>query len=257
MTKRMTLAFLTIAVALALQGVASAHTVSITAAGSCTNKGPSISYTATSDGFDANPVTISFNNVQVDSGVFNAADSFTLSGSKPGPGTGSVSVSATAVWTDGFPAGTASVLVTIPTSCGTASGRFTGGGKEVDLSSGITITKGFEVDCDLAKPDNLELNWAPANNFHMNVLTAAQCLDNPLFDQKPPQAPVNTIIGVGTGKFNNVDGYTINFTLIDAGEPGTSDQGGFKITAPDGTVVLDFPTLVVVSGNIQAHVDQH
>jgi hypothetical protein len=251
--RRITLAFL---VLIALQGVASAHSVGITATASC-NGGPVISYIATSDGFDANPVTISFNNVQVDSGVFNAADSFTLSGSKPAPGTGSVSVSATAVWTDGFPKGTASVLVDVPTNCTTLTGRFTGGGKQIDLNSGVTITKGFEVDCDLQKPNNLELNWAPANNFHMNLLTKATCSDDPSIDQKPPSAPIDTFIGEGFGKFNGIDGYKVNFTLIDAGEPGTNDMGAFKVTAPDGTVVLDFPLVPLTGGNFQAHVDQH
>jgi hypothetical protein len=256
MVRKITLAFLTVAVTLALQGVASAHSVSIVAAASCGNTGPVISYTASTNGFDAT-VTISFNNVQVDSAVLNSVDNWTLSGSKSAPG-GSVSVSATAVWTDGFPTSTASTLVVVPTSCATSSpGRFTGGGKEVDLNTGVTITKGFEVDCDLTKPDNLELNWAPANNFHMDVLTSANCFDDPLFDQNPPTAPVNTIIGVGTGKFNGNPNYTINFTLVDGGEPGTNDRGGFTITAPDGTtVVLNFPEVVVTSGNIQAHVDQ-
>jgi hypothetical protein len=106
--RRVTLAFL---VLIALQGVASAHSVGITATASCNNGGPVISYTATGSANDADPVTISFNNVQVDSGKFNTQDNFTVSGTKQTQATGSVSVSVAAVWTDGFPTSTASVLV--------------------------------------------------------------------------------------------------------------------------------------------------
>jgi hypothetical protein len=71
-------------------------------------------------------------------------------------------------------------------------------------------------------------------------------------------APVNTIVGKGTGRYDGVDGYTIEFTLIDNGEPGIYDAAGFKIyeTANPSNVVLNVPVQVVTSGNIQAHVDQ-
>jgi hypothetical protein len=158
-------------------------------------------------------------------------------------------------------------------ACSTALGRFTGGGKQV-IAGYLTITKGFEVDCDLNHPNNLEINWADGageHHFHMESFLSAVCTlqGNPT----PPVAPVNTIVGIGTGRFDGNLGYTVEFTLQDNGEPGRNDAAGFKVcvtnssgncdTAPAGQVVLAFPANYPVTlanltdGNIQAHVDQH
>ena len=176
-------------------------------------------------------------------------------------GTNTVDVVATAesAWDDGFAAGDSSsvVTVTIPTNCAPGTGRFTGGGKQVTVD-GIAVTKGFEVDCDLHQPsNNLEINWG-SNHFHMTAFLSAVCT----FVKKPnpPTAPVNTIVATGTGRYNNSNGYTVEFTLIDNGEPGTSDEISFKVyeTANPSNVVLDTGGLNFISGgNVQAHVDQH
>jgi hypothetical protein len=124
-----------------------------------------------------------------------------------------------------------------------------------------TLTKGFEVDCDLHQPsNNLEVNWkdpsAVAHHFHMETFDSAVCTlnGNPV----PPKAPVNTIVASGTGRFDGDLGFTVQFTLIDNGEPGTNDQAGFMIfeTANPANVILAFPVMTVTTGNIQAHVDQ-
>jgi hypothetical protein len=51
----------------------------------------------------------------------------------------------------------------------------------------------------------------------------------------------------------------VNFTLIDAGEPGRNDKIAILIfkTAPPGTVVLSLPLTALTGGNLQAHPDQH
>jgi len=74
----------------------------------------------------------------------------------------------------------------------------------------------------------------------------------------PPKAPVNTIVATGTGKFDGAPGFTVQFTLIDNGEPGVNDKAGFMIfeTANPSNVVLAFPVMTVNTGNIQAHIDQ-
>ena len=66
------------------------------------------------------------------------------------------------------------------------------------------------------------------------------------------------LIGVGTGRYNGTDGYTIEFTLVDGGEPGTADQAALRIynTAAPGNVVLDLPLQLLSGGNLQAHYDQ-
>jgi hypothetical protein len=115
------------------------------------------------------------------------------------------------------------------------------------------------ADCDLHHSFNPEINWSDASGthqFHLEDFTGALCTlnGNPV----PPKAPVNTIVGTGTGRYDGVEGYTVQFTLIDNGEPGVNDEAGFMIflTAPPHTVVLAFPVMKITSGNIQAHVDQ-
>jgi hypothetical protein len=251
--------------------MASAHHLTITATASCNVDGiPVIKYTATS----WNQLTIAGSNAEIDilfNGVKVDAQAFTLlttpknefSGHHAAPSaTNTVDVEGVAIddWGDGFEEGqTSTVTVTVPTHCAPGTGRFTGGGKDV-VGGGVTVTKGFEVDCDLHQPsNNLEINWRNASGthqFHMLDFLSAVCTLNG--NPAPPKAPVNTIVASGTGRYDNVDGYTVQFTLIDNGEPGTNDKTGFAIflTSPPHTVVLFFPVQTITSGNIQAHVDQ-
>ena len=249
-----------------------AHSVGITATASCDNKGnATISYHVTSWTIGTNGINpeidVLFNGILVDSQPFTLAQDpdNQFSGTKPSlPNTVTVTVEAlvAAVWpTDGFPAGqSASVNVTIPSKCAPAIGRFTGGGKQVtvNLVNGdpVAVTKGFEVDCDLHTPsNNLEINWE-GNQFHMTSFNAADCsFTGP---PNPPTAPVNTIVGMGTGRYDGTDGYTVIFELIDNGEPGTNDEISFKIyqTSNPSNVVLQIPLTFVTTGNVQAHVDQ-
>ena len=55
-----------------------------------------------------------------------------------------------------------------------------------------------------------------------------------------------------------MDGYTIYFTLVDAGEPGTADKMAIRIfeTANPANVVLNIPLTFLTGGNLQAHFDQ-
>jgi hypothetical protein len=143
-------------------------------------------------------------------------------------------------------------------TCSTGTGRFTGGGKDI-AANGVTITQGLELDCDLNPSNNLEINWTGGHHFHMLHFLSAVCFDDPAFHQQPPAAPINTMIGVGTGRYDGVDGYTVEFTLIDAGEPGRNDKIAILIhkTAAPGTVVLSLPLTTLTGGNLQAHPDQH
>jgi hypothetical protein len=77
---------------------------------------------------------------------------------------------------------------------------------------------------------------------------------------KPPQSdgPAIILVGIGTGRYNGVDGYTIEFTLVDYGEPGSSDRAALRIfkTANPAEVVLNVPLQLLSTGNLQAHYDQ-
>jgi len=95
--------------------------------------------------------------------------------------------------------------------------------------------------------------------IHMTEhMQTVQCSDDPDIDQFPPAAPLDTLIGKGTGRYNNEYGYTIEFTLVDAGEPGSNDQMEIKIfeTAVPANVILDVPLQILSGGNLQAHFDQ-
>jgi hypothetical protein len=254
-----------------LAGTASAHFLTVTATASCSNGVPVITYTVISwnpggTGGSNTEIDILFNGVLVDSRPFSLAttppDQFM--GTLPAPSaTNTVIVEgvASGAWDDAFPSGqTSSVTVTLPTNCNPGTGRFTGGGKQV-VAGVATVTKGFEVDCDLTTPsNNLEINWkdsfGSSHRFHMLNFLSALCTLNG--NPAPPKAPVNTIVASGTGRYDGVDGFTVQFTLIDNGEPGTNDKAGFLVfeTANPSNVVLAIPVLTVTTGNIQAHVDQ-
>lgn len=268
------------------------HPIVQSATATCVDNAPFISYTVVSwdpgstivpkDG-DNPVVEVLFNGVVVPkatSGFFpNTTPPDQFSGMQPAPlATNTVIVSALAVgiWGDGYPGGEnsndygASITVTIPQNCAPGIGRFTGGGKDVVTNAivpagSVTLTKGFEVECDMNPThENLELNWTGGNHFHMDLITSAICtLQGP---PNPPTAPVNRIDGTGTGSYNGIDGYTVVFTLIDNGEPGTNDAAGFMVCQTDkanpnscatsANVVLSVPLQTVTTGNIQAHVDQ-
>jgi hypothetical protein len=138
-----------------------------------------------------------------------------------------------------------------------AVGRFTGGGHQISVG-GVRITRGLTIHCDLLLSNNLEVNWN-GNQFHMlEHITTVACTDDPDIIQFPPAAPLDTLIGVGTGRYNGEDGYTIEFTLVDAGEPGSNDQAALLIyeTLNPLNVVLEVPLQVLTGGNLQAHYDQ-
>ena len=253
-----------------LAGTASAHHPEISAVAVCDeNNDLVIEYTATAwlgntAAKRTNPdIAILANGSEVDSGAF-ASPNFSFSDSVDAPtGTSAVMTArADGTWGDGFPGGQSqSVTVVYPTEpcTGPSLGRFTGGGKQIRLSDGLKVTRGLTIHCDLLLSNNLEVNWPTGNKFHMlEHLETVECSDDPNIHQQPPPAPLDTLIGMGIGRYNNHPGYTIEFTLVDAGEPGGNDQMGIKIyqTSNPSNVVLDVPLQQMTTGNLQAHFDQ-
>jgi hypothetical protein len=258
------------AAALLFAGAASAHQPYISAVAVCDdNNDLVIEYTATAwAGPTAlkrtNPdIAILVNSVEVDSGAFGSPD-FSFSGTVAAPAGTSAVVTARAdgTWGDGFPGGQSdSVTVEYPAEpCAAPTlGRFTGGGKQIRVSDGLKITRGLTIHCDLLLSNNLQVNWSTSNHFHMReYLRTVSCTDDPAIHQQPPPAPIDTLVGVGRGRFNGVSGYTIEFTLVDAGEPGGNDQMAIKIyqTSNPSNVVLEVPLQQLTGGNLQAHYDQ-
>ena len=234
--------------------------VSVVAEAVCTPAGPVINFTVTGTNYRHPNVDVFFNGVKVFDGAFAGPASQQVqafSGSAPAP-PGDVTVQALAVgpWENGAEGGqSGATAVTAPGNCN-AGGRFTGGGRQivVDVDK---VTRGLTLHCDLRLSNNLEINWG-GNQFHMTQHTAAQCFDDENIDQRPPSAPLDTMIGVGIGRYNGADGYTVRFILVDAGEPGTQDKMAIQIfeTANPANVVLNVPLSLLDDGNLQAHYDQ-
>ena len=267
MLKRMNLALagvLVIVFQFLLAGNAAAVSVSVEASVVCTLGTPIIRFTArpwNPDPSAANPqIEIRFNSVPVATGAFQAPD-YSFSGAAAAPPGEQVTVTAIALgaWGGGFTSGqSASIVVAIPSDCVVAgTGRFTGGGKQVRVGD-LTVTRGLTIHCDLLLSNNLEVNWG-GNRFHMTQhMTTVSCSDDPTIVQAPPGAPLDTLVGVGSGRYNNTEGYTIRFTLVDAGEPGVVDRMAILIfeTANPANVVLNVPLQHLTGGNLQAHRDQ-
>jgi hypothetical protein len=259
---------LAVAAQMLAAGAAYAHGLNITASAACVSDGSAvINYTVTSTSPLAegshNNIVVTLNGVEVGTGVFAVASGNSFSGSVDAPNALSVSVGATAVgsWVDGATGGqSASVSVSIPTDCSVETpgiGRFTGGGHQIEVGIG-KVTRGLTIHCDLLLSNNLEINWG-GNHFHMlEHLETIQCSDDPAIEQRPPVAPIDTLIGQGVGRYNGAEGYTIQFKLVDGGEPGRNDRMSIRIyeTADPSNVVLFVPESYLTGGNLQAHYDQ-
>lgn len=125
-------------------------------------------------------------------------------------------------------------------------GRMTGGGSML-AAVNDRVTHGMVLHCDVAAgPNNLEINWGRANNFHLTMLSLVQCVDDPSIGPDPSPAGFDTLAGTGTGSLNNVAGATVSFLFADAGEPGRNDMATITVKDPNGVTVL------AVSGHLNS-----
>jgi hypothetical protein len=140
-------------------------------------------------------------------------------------------------------------------------GRMTGGGNQIQVG-GLRISRGFTIHCDIVLSNNIEINWAGGNKWHLDKpISTADCIDDPNVEPAPPPAPFDTFIGTATGRLNNVDGSFLRFVFVDGGEPSQgADHAIIQIWAPGANPAVDAPIInvnqLLDSGNIQAHYDQ-
>lgn len=133
-------------------------------------------------------------------------------------------------------------------------GRMTGGGSIICPAPIYRVTFGYELHCQLegappSTPNNLEINYASGENFHLTQLTEAICTGP---GASTPTAPFTTMRGSGTGTLNG-QAATISFTLVDNAEPGAgADTASFRILTSTGTTALDC-SRILEGGNNQAH----
>jgi hypothetical protein len=133
------------------------------------------------------------------------------------------------------------------------AGRMTGGGSLYCPAPIYRLTFGYELHCQLdsgqlSQPNNLEVNFASGDHFHLTSLDVADC-SGP--DTSRPNAPFTTLDGSGTGTLNGAPA-TITFQLVDNAEPGAGqDTAAFTITS--GGTTYNCGPLPLEGGNNQAH----
>ncbi|MBC2698271.1 MAG: hypothetical protein HF974_08055 [ANME-2 cluster archaeon] len=132
-----------------------------------------------------------------------------------------------------------------------AKGRMTEEGS-VFTNDNARVTLGFEIHCDLRKPNNLQVIWPDGNKFHMPELTYVIYTDDPKTNLKLPVVPFDTFTGEGTGRFNGVEGATINYIFVDQGEPDNFDTVWILIFDKHEQEVLNVEGSMKY-GNLQAH----
>jgi hypothetical protein len=143
------------------------------------------------------------------------------------------------------------VFIEFTDPCSSSSCRWTGGGT-IGTNRDPRVTHGFELHCDVNQlPNNLEVNWG-GDHFHLDVLTAVKCSDDPAIDPTPPRAGCDTIHGWGDGKYNGASGYHVEFIFTDAGEPGKVDWAWIHIIDSGNNTVMEVSGFLK-SGNQQAH----
>jgi hypothetical protein len=142
------------------------------------------------------------------------------------------------------------------------SGWMTGGGSILTTNSDIPkkgrITHGFELHCDYSRlPNNLEINWGDTRGSHKfkldSLYATTYCYKDAALDASHPNLnKFNTYVGHGTGSYDGVSGYSIDFIFTDAGEPGKDDTAQYKIFTGNG-IVIQTGAYNLEKGNHQAH----
>jgi hypothetical protein len=133
-------------------------------------------------------------------------------------------------------------------------GRFTGGGSIYCPAPIYRVTFGYELHCQpdgapsVPTPNNLQINFSGGDNFHLTFLREAEC-GGP--GTSRPTTNFNTIRGIGDGTFNGSPA-SIEFTLIDAAEPGRGQDSASFVINQGGTTILNC-TQYLEGGNNQAH----
>lgn len=115
--------------------------------------------------------------------------------------------------------------------------RMFGGGTQF-TSTGAQVSYGMDLHCDASiQPNYLQATWGDGNVFVMQNMGAASCTG----------LPFNAHSGSGTGTINGEAGATVQWTLIDGGQPGVwRDSGQLVIRNASGETVLE------ISGRISA-----
>lgn len=128
--------------------------------------------------------------------------------------------------------------------------RMSGGGS-VHATRDEWITHGFTLHCDPdAPPNSLDIEW-PGGRFHLEAMTSSLCTDDPAIQPDAPGAPFDTCRGAGTGRYNDEEDATVEWTFTDAGASGVEDRAVMTVRDAAGEVLLDV-SATLTYGNHEA-----
>jgi hypothetical protein len=147
-----------------------------------------------------------------------------------------------------------------PPECVIASGRFTGGGFQINFND-VKVTRGFTLHCDELLSNNFEVNWkdADGNAHHFHIEKNPDVIECSLvgIPPNPPDAGVNRIhIPSAPGALDGVSGHFATIVLEDHGESGRDDRAYIAIDGVGLTFGSAAAPSLIDGGNIQAHFDQ-
>jgi hypothetical protein len=108
-----------------------------------------------------------------------------------------------------------------------------------------------QLGCTAAEGGQLTVK-GPAGTFQLVHVDYALCVDDAAISSAPPEAGWDTHRGSGSGTFNGAAGYTVEWTLVDAGEPGVADTSAIIVRSAAGAIVLT-ERGPLGGGNHQAH----
>jgi hypothetical protein len=135
-------------------------------------------------------------------------------------------------------------------------GRMTGHGQQFNYQGFDKVQWEFRnsICNDTAFPD-LKVEFGGNRFILTSYSTPLTCftLVPPTSTEGQPPAGFDSIRAQGTGTLNGVAGAGITFRFTDAGEPGRNDTAVFTITAPDGSIAIEYVGGAIDGGNHQAH----
>ena len=98
-------------------------------------------------------------------------------------------------------------------------------------------------------PDERRGGWG---RFHLTSITSATCTNDPSVSNNGRKVTFDTHTGTGRGRLADGSTATIEWTLVDGGEPGRRDRVTVKVKNERGQVLFQLSD-TLSHGRIQAH----
>lgn len=134
--------------------------------------------------------------------------------------------------------------ISVPEGFLTGGGQITTGNGKNALKVGQSGNVGFLEDFSLVGNWNVQLHNVggtelDGGHFHSTEITSLQFHQDGGAGPNPPPANANVGAFTADGKFNNVEGYSIEVCLADRGEPGKDDSIRIRLFDPADVLIYD------------------